>query len=430
VIRLPVLWLGKLLMAAARLRGGGGSALPGLVVERVWASLLATQLRQLPLGYVIVTGTNGKTTTTKMLTTVLAADHEVVTNRSGSNMVRGLLSAVIEQSTWGGRLPGDLAVFEVDEPNVPKVAALLPPRVLVILNLHRDQLDRFGELEHTATLLGQAAPIAERVVLNADDPLVARLAGTVPPEHVAWFGVSPALRAALPDDANLLVGAPSAPPAVAFDALGAGVVETDEADGRQRVTLRIDGADAPADLPLPGVYNATNLAAVATAVRELGIDPVPVLPALADMTPAFGRGERIQVDDRVVVLQLVKNPSSFTQIIRTQLVPGPPRSLLIAINDNLADGRDVSWLWDVDFEALHDHGDRVLVTGLRGTDLAMRLKYADIDCEVVADPDQALTRHLAGLGDGEVGMVIPTYTAMLDLRARLGRRTDLEDFWE
>jgi UDP-N-acetylmuramyl tripeptide synthase len=148
------------------------------------------------------------------------------------------------------------------------------------------------------------------------------------------------------------------------------------------------------------------------------------------MSPAFGRGERIQVGDRALVLQLVKNPSSFTQIIRTQLAAGPPRSLLIAINDNLADGRDVSWLWDVDFEALRGHGDRILATGLRATDLAMRLKYADIDCAVEPDADRALTRHLESLRDGEIGMVIPTYTAMLDLRQRLGRRTELEDFWE
>jgi UDP-N-acetylmuramyl tripeptide synthase len=429
-MRLPVLWLGKLLMFAARLRGGGGSALPGLVVERLWPGLLAAQLRQLPLGYTIVTGTNGKTTTTKMLTTLLAVDHEVVTNRSGSNMVRGLLSAVIEQSTWSGRLPGDLAVFEVDEPNVPKVAALVSPLVLVILNLHRDQLDRFGELEHTATLLAQAAPMAGHVVLNADDPLVARLADAVPDEHVSWFGVSPELRAALPDDANLLVGAPSAPPAAPFDALRAGVTSASDHDGRQQVTLAFDGGSTEADLPLPGVYNATNLAAVVAAVCDLGIDPAPLLPAIGTMTPAFGRGERIQVGDRALVLQLVKNPSSFTQIIRTQLVPGPSRSLLIAINDNLADGRDVSWLWDVDFEALAGHGDRILATGLRATDLAMRLKYAGLDCEVEPDPERALTRHLGGLVDGEIGMVVPTYTAMLDLRQRLGRRTDLEDFWE
>jgi UDP-N-acetylmuramyl tripeptide synthase len=429
-MRLPVLWLGKLLLFVARLRGGGGSALPGLVVERLWPGLLAAQLRQLPLGYTIVTGTNGKTTTTKMLTTLLAVDHRVVTNRSGSNMVRGLLSAVIEQSTWGGRLPGDLAVFEVDEPNVPKVAALVPPRVLIILNLHRDQLDRFGELEHTATLLGQAAPLADHVVLNADDPLVARLATGVSPDRVSWFGASPELRAGLPDDANLLVGAPSAPPAAAFDELRAGVAATADDAGRQRVTLAYDDRSLVADLPLPGVYNATNLAAVVAAVRDLGIDPEPLLPSMATMAPAFGRGERIQVGGRALVLQLVKNPSSFTQIIRTQLVPGPPRSLLIAINDNLADGRDVSWLWDVDFEALTGHGDRILATGLRATDLAMRLKYADIDCEVEADPERALTRHLESLDDGEVGLVVPTYTAMLDLRQRLGRRTDLEDFWE
>jgi UDP-N-acetylmuramoylalanine-D-glutamate ligase len=173
-----VLWLGKLLVLLARLRGGGGSAFPGLVVEKLRPQLLTTQLRRLPGGCLLVTGTNGKTTTVKMLVTLLEASGlRVVTNRSGSNMVRGLLSAVVEQSTWTGRLPGDIAVFEVDEPNVPAVARRTSPRVLMVLNLHRDQLDRYGELERSAELIAEAVPLTDGVVLNADDPLVARLAG-------------------------------------------------------------------------------------------------------------------------------------------------------------------------------------------------------------------------------------------------------------
>src|SRR5690606_25003514 len=177
------------------------------------------------------------------------------------------------------------------------------------------QLARFGELEHTADLLAVAAPMVEHVVLNADDPLVARLAEGLSAERVSWFGVSPALRAALPDDANLLVGAPPSPPAVEFPELRAGVIATTETDGRQSVRLHVDGAEVTAALPLPGVYNATNLAAVVATVDALGIQLGPALDALGGMTPAFGRGERIDLGDRAVVLQLVKNPSSFTQII-------------------------------------------------------------------------------------------------------------------
>jgi UDP-N-acetylmuramyl tripeptide synthase len=347
-----VLWLGKLLVLLARLRGGGGSAFPGLVVEKLRPQLLTTQLRRLPGGCLLVTGTNGKTTTVKMLVTLLEASGlRVVTNRSGSNMVRGLLSAVVEQSTWTGRLPGDIAVFEVDEPNVPAVARRTSPRVLMVLNLHRDQLDRYGELERSAELIAEAVPLTDGVVLNADDPLVARLAGDAR-GTVAWFGVSPELRAQLPDDANLLVGAPPAVAAVEFADLTAGLESAADDGAGQHVSVRVAGASLTADLPLPGVYNATNLAAVLACLQLTGVDVQTAVAGVEHVTPAFGRGERIDVDGRTIVLQLVKNPSSFTQVIRTQLVDGPDRALLVAINDNFADGRDVSWLWDVDFEAL------------------------------------------------------------------------------
>jgi UDP-N-acetylmuramyl tripeptide synthase len=425
-----VLWLGKLLVVLARLRGGGGSAFPGLVVEKLRPRLLTTQLRKLPGGCLLVTGTNGKTTTVKMLVTLLeASGRHVVTNRSGSNMVRGLLSAVVEQSTWRGRLPGDIAVFEVDEPNVPAVARLTSPRQLLVLNLHRDQLDRYGELERSAELLAEAVPLTDAVVLNADDPLVARLAEQAG-GSVAWFGVSPALRALLPDDANLLVGAPPAPAAVSFDELAAGVESATEATTGQHVELQVAGESLTVDLPLPGVYNATNLAAVLATLQTAGVDVHAGLAGIDRVTPAFGRGERIEVDGRTVVLQLVKNPSSFTQVIRTQLVEGPDRALLVAINDNFADGRDVSWLWDVDFEALADRGDRLTATGTRAADLAVRLKYAGLACAVEPDLERALDGFVASLSPGEVGVVVPTYTAMLALRRHLGRRADLRGFWE
>jgi UDP-N-acetylmuramyl tripeptide synthase len=431
VIRLPVLWLGKVLVLLARLRGGGGSAFPGLVVEKLHPRLLTEQLARLPGGCVLVTGTNGKTTTVKMLVTLLEHGNcRVVTNRSGSNMVRGLLSAVVEQSTWSGRLPGDLAVFEVDEPNVPEVARLTAPRELLVLNLHRDQLDRYGELERSASLLAEAVPRAEGVVLNADDPLVARLAERAQPGAVRWFGVSSALRAQLPDDANLLVGAAPAPAAQAFDELAAGLESATEAGDGQHVRIRVPDGVVEADLPLRGVYNATNLAAVVATLPTAGVDPATVIAGVATITPAFGRGERIDVDGRAVVLQLVKNPSSFTQVIRTQLVEGPPRSLLVAINDNFADGRDVSWLWDVDFEALAGRDDRIVATGLRATDLGVRLKYAGLTCTVEPDTQRALDDFIAALAPGETGFVVPTYTAMLDLRRQLGHRADLRGFWE
>jgi UDP-N-acetylmuramyl tripeptide synthase len=438
VRRLLALWLGKVVLALARLRGGGGSAIPGLVVERLHPQLLTEQVGQLAGGCLLVTGTNGKTTTVKMTTTILeAAGRRVVTNRTGSNMVRGLLSAIIEQSGWSGRLDADLAVFEVDEPNLPLVARLLEPSAVLVLNLHRDQLDRYGELERTAELVGAGLTDAAVVVLNADDPLVARLADEVGSGgSIRWFGAAPDVRAQLPDDANLLLGTGTSEPAVDLDRLAVAVTRADATTPGQHLELGIDHGDArprathTCELALPGIYNALNAAGAVALTAIAGVDAGVATRALATLTPAFGRGEHLLVDGRDVVLQLVKNPSSFTQVIRTQLAHGPARPLLLALNDNFADGRDVSWIWDVDLEALAGRDDRILVSGLRAGDLAVRAKYAGLPCEIEPDLAAALDRFLAGIGPGETGIIVPTYTAMLDLRRLLGPRADIGGFWE
>ena len=432
MLRLPVLWLGKILVFLARLRGGGGSAFPGLVAERIHPGLLDEQVRRLPEGCVLVTGTNGKTTTSKMLTEILTADGKrVLTNRSGSNMVRGLLSSVIEHSTWGGTLDYDLAVFEVDEPNMTAVAAATDPRLAVVLNLHRDQLDRYGELETTARLIGDSLPRAAGTLLNADDPLVAGLADRAN-GPVEWFGASDQIRSELPDDAGLLAGGTAQSAAVPADRLRVELVSCTPAEGGQSVELRAEGlqADVTTHLPLPGVYNAYNAAAAVAAASALDVDTDRAARSLERVEPAFGRGETVRVDDTQVLLLLVKNPSSFTQVIRTQLASGPGRPILFAINDNFADGRDISWLWDVDFEAMAGRDDRIIITGLRATDLALRLKYAEIESTVVEDPADALSAVRSETLPDETAFVVPTYTAMLELRRLVGRATDLKGMWE
>ncbi len=432
MLRLPVLWLGKILLVLARLRGGGGSAFPGLVAERLHPTLLDQQVKRLHKGCVLVTGTNGKTTTSKMLTEILTADGlRVLANRSGSNMVRGLLSTVIEHSSWTGALRYDIAVFEVDEPNMSAVAAATDPRLAVVLNLHRDQLDRYGELETTARLIGDSLPDAGQVLLNADDPLVAALADSTAIQ-VAWFGASETIRAALPDDAGLLAGDDIQPAAAPPDQLEAGLVTCEAAGRTQELTFRVRNhhGELAAELPMPGVYNAYNATAAVAAATMLDVSPAEAVDSLERVEPAFGRGEWVTVDETALLLLLVKNPSSFTQVIRTQLTVGPPRPILFAINDNFADGRDISWLWDVDFEAMAGRDDRIVVTGLRGTDLALRLKYAEISCAVEEDLAAALRAVQNETRPGETAFVVPTYTAMLELRQLLGEATDLKGMWE
>lgn len=428
-MRLLVLWLGKVLLVAARMRGGGGSAFPGLVVEKFRPGLLAEQVARLPGGCVVITGTNGKTTTAKMLTGILGASGQrVITNQSGSNMLRGLLSSVIEQSSWTGRLDADRAVFEVDEPNLPQVARILEPGVVLVLNLGRDQLDRYGELEHTAELVGDGLPHAGSAVLNADDPLVASLSDRVAGD-VRWFGASDEVRAQLPDDAGLLAGASTSGPAVGLEDLDVALLTAVEAGSGQELELRVGGEHHDAHLALPGIYNAYNAAAALAVAGSLGVEAQVATRALAEVEAAFGRGERIAVGQAEVVLLLVKNPSSFTQVIRTQLGQGPDRSVLLALNDNFADGRDVSWIWDVDIEAMRGRSDRILVTGIRAHDLALRLKYAGIEAEVEPDSARALDRFLGMLQPGETGFIVPTYTAMLDLRRKLSHAAPVKEFW-
>ena len=427
-MRLLVLWLGKLVQAVTRLRGGG-SAFPGLLVERAHPSLLAEQVARLPRGAILVTGTNGKTTTVKLLAHLLEGNGDrVLTNRSGSNMLRGLLSTVLAESTWTGRLPYDVAVFEVDEPNVPAIAEAIRPSLVVVLNLHRDQLDRYGELERTASLVGQGLPSCGEALLNADDPLVAALAPNASSVH--WFGVAEGLRERMPDDAALLTGAAAGRVGLTT-VLDAELSSAEETDGGQRVTIALDGeSTVEATISLPGIYNACNAtAAVAAAIRS-GVPTDVITRSLASAKPAFGRGEDLDYKGRHLRLVLVKNPSSFTQVIRTQLSVGAPRHLLLALNDNFADGRDVSWIWDVDVEALSGRSDDILISGLRANDLALRFKYAGLEASVEPDLSRALDRFVASLPAGETGWIMPTYTAMLDLRRRLGRETGQRSVWE
>jgi UDP-N-acetylmuramyl tripeptide synthase len=260
--------------------------------------------------------------------------------------------------------------------------------------------------------------------------LVARLADRAPPDRVRWFGAAREVRGRLPDDAGLLTGAAPAEPAVGSELLAAELTHVSEEVDGQHLELRFGREVVAVDLPMPGVYNAYNAAAALGVASLSGLEPATAAKALTGMEPAFGRGERIPVGDAALVLLLVKNPSSFTQVIRTLLARGEDRAVLLAINDNFADGRDVSWLWDVDFEALRGRADRITVTGLRATDLALRLKYTEIESRVEEDPATALDDFIGALAPGETGFVVPTYTAMLELRKLLQRRADLKGFWE
>ena len=401
--------LGKGVQSALRLAGRTGGTLPGKVVEAVDAGYLARRLQTLPCGVTVVSGTNGKTTTTKMLTGVLAGRYRVLTNPTGSNFTRGAVSAIVDAARWNGRLDHDLAVFELDEAYAARFVEQFPPRQVVVLNVLRDQMDRFGEIDHTARLLGRAVAAATgEVVLNRDDPRVAALAdlARVP---VRWFGVDASLRSVFRTDDELhaeSVGAPSA--AVPVDVELVRYTPTVS-------TYRVEETTVDVELRAEGAHNAQNAAAVIAAARGDGLPVEEIVARLADVPPAFGRGEALQVRGRTVVLQLAKNPGGFRMALLSQEEP-PPDVSVVAINDEYADGRDVSWLWDVDFTSLTATRGPVITAGTRAADMALRLRYDQVPvAAVVPDVPEALRQAVDAAPPGGRVVVYTTYTAMWQL---------------
>jgi lipid II isoglutaminyl synthase (glutamine-hydrolysing) len=448
---------GKLAATASRGLGrGGGTTIPGDVALAIDPGVLAKLGSSLPGGSVLVTGTNGKTTTTGLLAAVLeAAGERVLTNASGANLVFGLVAAAVAQARPWGRARSDRAVFEVDELSLERAVVQLRPRLVVVLNLLRDQLDRSGELETTARRIGDGLrrlPAGARVVANADDPLVVAQCAGLP--GVAWFGVDA--------DDQLLDGLPHAADARTCPRCGAplhfervvlahsGTYHCTACDfARPRPTVAVRRITAPAldsqvlelsdgtvlSAAVGGVYNAYNLVAAHLAAACLGVGGATVAAAVATFRPRFGRQEPLRLHGRELRMLLAKNPAGLDVVLRTADELGHARTYLIAVNDLVADGRDISWLWDVDFERLARSPWRphVVASGRRAHDLALRLKYAGVPVERVSiEPDPAAALRLAAdrTEPGEEAVVVPTYTAMLELRAVAERAGAVGAFWE
>ena len=425
--------LGRTARLAARARGGGsgGTAFPGLVMERTDPGFLERTLSRLPRGVIVVSGTNGKTTTTKMVVQLLREQGlKVFTNRTGSNFVRGVLASLLTEVDAAGNLDADIAVLELDEAHAVHFVARVRPRACLLLNVMRDQLDRFGEIDYTASLLHSIAKAtSDVVVLNGDDP---RLAAPAFLEdvtaRVVSFGAGEDLRSLFLSDDDLRTGVVS--PRQAGQAPSPRV--TLEAIDGQRATVRVDGTSHEVDFAIPGVHNLLNACAALGVVLEvLGEDAdLPgLLTTLGTVQAAFGRGEVLTLDGRPVQLSLVKNPAGFRMgLLSAAAQAKDGEVVVVAINDEYADGRDMSWLWDVDFSALRAGGVAV-VTGVRAWDMALRLRYDDVEVTDV-EPDLrkavALMRRAATDADRPM-RIFTTYTAMLALRSILGEITDVEE---
>lgn len=475
--------IGKAVRAASRLAHGGGSAFPGKIVERIDPQFLARTLQQLPLGVVLVSGTNGKTTTTRMVASMLESlGLKVFTNPTGSNFTRGVVSSLLAEVSLGGKLDADIAVLELDEAYAVHFVKQVQPDYCLLLNVMRDQLDRFGEIDNTARLLSKAAEATTgTVVLNREDPRIARLADVAHTEdgvEVRYFGLDESLRRFFPSDDDMCTTVDTASSAnIEIDDAAviaktgenaeksedAAIAEQLPADvtllavGDHRASFGIDGETYETGVRLEGVYNLYNAAAALAVVRavvadaqamflpfeqnvtdellrQVGISQRMIdfahsttqamIDAAAEVTPAFGRGEVIDVNGSPVELLLVKNPMGF----RLSLASFTPEGCdtMIAINDEYADGRDMSWLWDVDFSSLRDTGV-AMVSGVRAWDMALRLEYDQVPVNSVNTELEEAVSAFVNANPGTPKHIYCTYTAMLKTRAALGKIAEVAD---
>jgi UDP-N-acetylmuramyl tripeptide synthase len=424
--------------ALSRRAGRGGTSLPGKLLLRMEPHAIHLLSRGLERSAVI-SATNGKTTTAAMVSSILErSGARLVHNRAGANMAGGVAGALAEGE-------GDTGLFEIDEFWLDQIVGELAPTALLLANLFRDQLDRYGELETIADRWAAVTAQAtrSRLVLNADDPLVADLGRHR--DDVTYFGVEDdGMALALMQHASdskhcRRCGAPYRYDAVFLGHLGryhcdaCGQTRPTPTVAARRVTLDgVRGArlhlttpegEADVALPLPGLYNVYNALGAAALAIALGAPLADVVAGLESTSPAFGRAEIVRIGERDLSILLVKNPAGANEVLRTLALEEGEHDLFAVLNDNIADGRDVSWVWDADFEVLAPRVRRATCSGTRAAEMALRLKYAGVPAErLVVVPGLAAGLDRA-LSDAKGRLfALPTYTAMLALRDLLVAR--------
>ena len=451
--KIAAVWAGKATGTLSRASGrGGGTTLPGDVARALDPHVLAKLAGDLTHGAVVITGTNGKTTTSRLVTWLLeGAGHKVVSNRAGANLIFGATAAALDAADVDGRLRAEWGVFEIDEASLPRAIQEIRPKATLVLNLFRDQLDRYGELESIAKKIESALsalPDEATAILNADDPRVAEI-GLGLTRQPLWYGLDDTSVAAreLPHAADART-CPKCGASLNFEAVYVGhdgvyecpngdfkrpapsLTATDiSLDGFEGFTARI--ANTRVDIPMGGLYNVYNVLAAFAVARTIGLEPSYIAERLKNFRAAFGRQERMEFRGRHLNLVLSKNPAGFNETLRTAVELAKGTSFLIGLNDRKADGTDVSWIWDVDFEHLRDRAKVVVPAGSRAHDIAVRMKYAGVKAAAPeTDPGRALDVLIKMTGEGDTAHLLCTYTAMLDLRAELVRRGWAKPYWE
>ncbi len=395
--------IGKGAQKITHLRGSGGSALPGLIIERIDPKFIGKILSKLPYGVVVISGTNGKTTTTKIVSELLEKQGlKVFTNNTGSNFVRGVISAILQDIKLNGKFDYDIAVLELDEAHAVKFTEVAPVDYALLLNVQRDQLDRFGEIDHTAALLQKVATAASKtVVLNREDPRVGKMTA----KNIEYFGLSDKLIQKFPSDDDLISKSKTKSSSKAAKVIFKNLQ-------KNQATYTIGKKDYKVDLKLKGIFNAYNVAGALAMCHCIMPDTKvqKFIDHLSEIESAFGRGESFTINGTEVEILLVKNPSAF-QLSLASFVEDD-YDYMIAINDRIADGRDISWLWNVDFSNLKNVK---MISGIRAYEMALRLKYDNIEIgEINEDLEVALRSFTSS--NKKRKRIFATYTAMLEIR--------------
>lgn len=400
--------LGKTVQKVSKVRGGSGSALPGLVIEKLDPNFAKDTLKKLPFGVVVVSGTNGKTTTTKIISEMLRDQGlKVFTNETGSNFLRGVNSAILKNIKLTGKFDYDIAVLELDEAHAVKFVEQIPINYCLLLNAQRDQLDRFGEVDHVVDLLQKVAKKAKKtVVLNRDDSRIRK----IEVKNKTFFGLSDELLKKIPseDNLNFEIEATKIPAKVILKKVS-----------EEKSEFEFDGKDFEVEMKLKGIYNSFNAAGALALCQEIlpKVEFQDFVDSLERIESAFGRGEIFNINGEKIELFLVKNPSAFQ--ISIESFADKDTDFMIAINDNYADGRDVSWLWDVNFEKLKNVK---ITSGSRAADMALRLKYDNIKVEEIEEDLKLALKKFSKM-KSKKKRIFATYTAMLELRKIISGRS-------
>ena len=420
--------IGKSVRHVSRLRGGG-SALPGLVVEKLDPNYLKKSLANLPFGVVVISGTNGKTTTTKIVVELLeSAGLKVFTNKTGSNFTRGVIASMLAENNISGKIKADIAVLELDEAHAIHFINQVQPRYSLLLNVMRDQLDRFGEVDYTASLLEKIAQkTTEKVITNREDTRLVQFTDKIDKNKLDLFGLAPSLKDKFPNDDELYGDSTSSNLPVSVELSSAKKHKASftfyDYDSKKSPTKNTYSTS----LKLEGIYNIFNATAALALVREIlnnKISNEELVNSLGEIEPAFGRGETIMVNDTPLELVLVKNPAGFQLGLNSFSPKG--YNTMIALNDAHADGRDLSWLWDVNFNLLKE-GNIEMLSGIRAYDMALRLSYDDIPFKHTETDLKAALEIFLENSNGTPKRIFCSYTAMLEIRHSLEKITDVKN---